>query len=261
MDYTRLGRTGIEVSVAGLGCGGFSRLGLARGKTRGEAADLVRRALDRGVNFLDTAANYGTEHVVGDAIAGRDRSAVVVSTKSTLMRDGKLLSGEQVVESLERSLTELRTDYVDVFHMHGVRPDQLEHAQRSVLPALEQAKTAGKVRAIGITETPPNDAPHAMLPAALVDERIEVAMIGFHMLYQSARDTVFPLTREHGVGTLGMFAVRLIFSQPERLREAIGQLVAAGELPSEFAHGPDPLAFLVRDGAATSLIDAAYRFV
>jgi len=261
MEYTRLGRTNIEVSVAGLGCGGFSRLGLAKGATRAEAVALISRALDRGVNFLDTASVYGTEYVVGDAIAARDRSSVIVSTKSSLMRDGVLLSPEQVLASLDQSLRELRTDYVDVFHLHGVRPDQINYTQETVLPALEKARAAGKIRALGVTETPPNDARHVMLETVLTDDRVEVAMIGFHMLYQSARDSIFPLARKHGVGTLGMFAVRVIFSQPERLRGAIDELAASGEIPAEFARDADPLGFLVRQGGALSLIDAAYRFV
>ncbi len=248
------------MSVAGLGCGGFSRLGLSRGGTRAEAVNLVHRALDRGVNFLDTAANYGTEQVVGDAIAARDRSSLVVSTKSSLSHEGSLLSPEQVLANLDQSLREIRSDYVDVYLLHGVRPGQIEYAREVVLPALESAKTAGKIRALGVTETPPNDKHHVMLESALSDERIEVAMIGYHMLYQSARKEVLPLAREHGVGTLGMFAVRLIFSQPQRLRETIGDLVASGEIPRTLAEEPEPLGFLVRDGGACSLIDAAYRF-
>ena len=100
-----------------------------------------------------------------------------------------------------------------------------------------------------------------MLETALSDPRVEVAMIGFHMLYQSARYKVFPLARAHDVGTLGMFAVRLIFSQPDRLRAAITDLVEAGDIPAEFAAQAEPLGFLVHEGGAESLIDAAYRFV
>ncbi len=71
MDYTTLGRTGLRVSVAGLGCGGNSRLGKADGRSFAESVAVVRRALDLGVNFLDTAAAYGTEEIVGDAISQR----------------------------------------------------------------------------------------------------------------------------------------------------------------------------------------------
>ena len=64
MKYVTLGKTGLRVSIAGLGCGGNSRLGLGRGKTEAEAIALVRQALDLGINFLDTAAAYGTEAIV-----------------------------------------------------------------------------------------------------------------------------------------------------------------------------------------------------
>jgi aryl-alcohol dehydrogenase-like predicted oxidoreductase len=68
MEYTTLGKTGLRVSVAGLGCGGFSRLGLSVGKTEDEAVLLVRQAVDMGVNFIDTAPIYGTEVIVGRAL-------------------------------------------------------------------------------------------------------------------------------------------------------------------------------------------------
>ena len=68
MEYVGLGRTGLRVSVAGLGCGGFSRLGLGRGKSEAEAVALIHQALDLGVNLFDTAAAYGTEAVLGKAL-------------------------------------------------------------------------------------------------------------------------------------------------------------------------------------------------
>ena len=78
---------------------------------------------------------------------------------------------------------------------------------------------------------------------------------------QNARQAVFPLTREHRVGTLLMFAVRNIFSRPERLAATVRELADAGELPPEIADNPDPLGFLVHEGGASSVVDAAYRFV
>jgi aryl-alcohol dehydrogenase-like predicted oxidoreductase len=61
MEYTRLGRTELKVSVAGLGCGGFSRIGQGTGKSDANSISIIRKALDLGVNFIDTAAAYGTE--------------------------------------------------------------------------------------------------------------------------------------------------------------------------------------------------------
>ena len=81
MHYTTLGRTGLRVSVAGLGCGGFSRLGQATGKTAAELVAIVRLAIDSGITLIDTAANYGTEAIVGRAISAVPRESVVVATK------------------------------------------------------------------------------------------------------------------------------------------------------------------------------------
>ena len=82
MEYVTLGRTGMRVSVAGLGCGGFSQLGLARGKSEADAIAIIRQALDLGVNFFDTAAAYGTETVLGKAIKAVPREDVVIATKA-----------------------------------------------------------------------------------------------------------------------------------------------------------------------------------
>ena len=87
MHYTTLGRTGLRVSVAGLGTGGFSRMGLKTGKTEDEAARLVLDAIEFGVNFIDTAPPYGTEGVVGRALKSIPRDQVVVATKSTVHRN------------------------------------------------------------------------------------------------------------------------------------------------------------------------------
>ncbi len=86
-------------------------------------------------------------------------------------------------------------------------------------------------------------------------------MLAFHMLHQNARRDVFPRTRKRGIGTLLMFAVRNIFSQPELLKATVRELAAAGKVPAEIATAHDPLGFLVHAVGATSLVDAAYRFV
>ena len=94
MEYRQLGRTGLEVSVMGLGAGGPSRLGQRDSlKTEAESIALVRGALDAGINFIDTAEAYGTEAIVGHAIAGRDRDKLVISTKKRLGGD-KITPGE-----------------------------------------------------------------------------------------------------------------------------------------------------------------------
>ena len=146
MQFTTLGRTGISVSVAGLGCGGFSRLGQSRGATVAESVAVVRAAMDRGVNFLDTAENYGTEEIVGQAVAEAGRDKAVISSKTNIVRGGERRSPEDVVASLHSSLERLGTDYVDVYHLHGVAPKHVEYAIETIAPALEREREAGRIR-------------------------------------------------------------------------------------------------------------------
>ena len=80
METVRLGRTGLNVSVAALGCGGKSRLGRTGGASFDQSVEVVKAALDRGVTLVDTAASYGTEEIVAAAVKGR-RDKVVISTK------------------------------------------------------------------------------------------------------------------------------------------------------------------------------------
>ena len=261
MEYTTLGRTGLKVSVAGLGCGGFSRLGLGTGKTEADAIGIVHAALDHGVNLFDTAAAYGTEPVLGKALKLVPRDHVVICTKAPFGISNAQSDPQRAVDALDRSLRELQTEYIDVYQLHGVSPRAYDHMLKAIAPALLREKEKGKFRHLGITETAPGDPEHQMVQRAAIDGVWDVAMVAFHMMHQNARKLVFPLSIEHRVGTLLMFAVRNIFSRTERLRETIRELAAAGELPKEMAGEPDPLGFLVHSGGASSLVDAAYRFV
>ena len=111
MHHTTLGRTGLKVSVAGLGTGGFSRLGLKTGLTEEQSAGLIHEAFDLGVNFIDTAPSYGTEGVVGKALKTLPRDKIVVATKAQIGRNGNFVPAERVVASLDKSLAR-----------HGHRP-------------------------------------------------------------------------------------------------------------------------------------------
>jgi L-galactose dehydrogenase len=256
-----LGRTGMRVSVAGLGCGGFSQLGLAQGKSDADAIAIIRQALELGVNLFDTAAAYGTEPVLGKAIKAVRREDVVITTKARFSFSNPRSTPEGIVASLENSLRQLDIDYIDVYQLHGVAPHAYDHMLQAIAPALLREKKKGKFRHLGITETAPGDPEHRMVCRAAEDRVWDVAMVAFHMMHQNARQAVFPLTRQHRVGTLLMFAVRNIFSRPERLAETMRELAEAGELPKEMATDPDPLGFLVHAAGASSVVDAAYRFV
>ncbi len=260
MDYTTLGRTGLRVSVAGLGCGGNSRIGQSAGLSEAESVALVREALDLGVNFLDTAEAYGTEGIVGRAIEAVPRDQVVISTKCLIRRGDGLRSGADVVQCLEDSLRRLRTDHVDVFHLHAVSPANYEHALRELAPALLREKEKGKLRHLGVTETGPNDPRQEMMQRAMHDACWEVVMLAFHMMHQGARRKVFPHTRRAGIGTLLMFVVRNIFSVPGLATQTMKELAAAGRVPAGLGETDQPLGFLVHPDGAANLTDAAYRF-
>jgi len=224
MEYVTFGRTGLKVSVAGLGCGGNSRLGQEQGKSEADSIAIVRRAMDLGVNLLDTAAAYRTEAIVGKAIQGTPRDKIVVATKATIKRDGKMLPAADVVASLENSLKLLQTDYIDVFQLHAVAPKDYDFVMKEYVPVLLREKEKGKFRHLGLTETSPNDHGHEMLKRVFQDDCWESAMLGFHMMHQNARDLILPKTRAKGIGTLCMFAVRNIFSKPDILKKTVADL-------------------------------------
>ena len=261
MDYVTLGRTGLKVSVAGLGCGGFSRLGLGAGKSEAEAVALVRQALDLGVNLLDTAAVYGTESVVGEAIKSVPRESVVIATKAWIPRSEGQSAADRAVASLDNSLRQLGTDYVDIFQLHGVSPRGYDRALDIIAPALLKEREKGKLKYLGVTETGSSDGEHNMVQRAVEDGVWDVVMVAFHMMHQNARTKVFPQTMANRVGTLLMFAVRNIFSKPARLATALRELTASRQLPRWLADAPNPLRFLIHEGGANTITEAAYRFV
>jgi aryl-alcohol dehydrogenase-like predicted oxidoreductase len=260
MHYTTLGRTGLKVSVAGLGTGGFSRMGLKSGLSEDEAARLVLEAIELGVNFIDTAPPYGTEGVVGRALKSVPRESVVVATKSTVRRDGEWWTPAHMVASLDNSLRVLGTDYVDVFMLHAVNPDMYDYARDTLAPALVAEQQKGKIRHIGLTENPIVDHTNATLKRAVHDPIWDVFMVGFHMMHQGARANVFPVTRQNRIGTLIMFAVRSIFADPPRIAREMRELAQKGLVEKWLGAADDPLGFLVHEAGAASVIDAAYRY-
>ena len=257
MDDTVLGRTGLRVTVMGTGCGGPSRAGQNTGKTAKESTAIVREALDSGINFVDTAEGYRTEEIVGQAIKGLDRGSIVLSTKKSTFSD---ITAEDVPKSLEQSLKRLGTDYIDVYHLHGVVLQDYDHLISEVVPTLQRLREQGKIRFIGVTERFNADPQHAMLQRALQDDIWDVMMTGFNILNQSARQRVLAKAIQKNVGILVMFAVRRALSRPEILRETVQKLIEDGQLNPDDIDKDDPLGFLIHEGGAVSVMDAAYRF-
>jgi len=265
MQMTTLGRTGLNVSVAGLGCGGHSRLGLGTGGSEEAAVRIIQTAMDEGVNFIDTAQVYGTEAVVGRAVQGR-RDQVVLSTKVQIVKPGAAvtsndcISGDGFAANFEDSLTRLGTDYVDILHLHGVAPSQYDYCAKEFVPVLDRLRDQGKIRFFGLTERFITDPEHAMLSQALEDEFWDVIMVGFNLINPSARHRVFQHTRDENIGVLDMFAVRRALSDGDALRDIIDDLVKDRIIDGDRLDVENPLGFLTEDGAAASVVEAAYRF-
>lgn len=259
MDNTVLGRTELMVSAAGLGCGGFSRLGLFS-KGVDNAYQIVRYAYENGVNFFDTATIYGTQAVVGDALEGLPRDSYVISSKFQYNDGRSLKAVEELEKSLDQSLKELKTDYIDIYNLHGVIPQAYTNTRDKFYPELLKMKEKGKIRFIGITELFGMDNSHEALKLALPDDLWDVIMVGYNMLNPSAAKSVLPLAKDKNVGTLCMFAVRSSLSDPSKLKLDVQRMISAHQVDESIVKEEHTLDFLIENGYARSIVEAAYRF-
>ncbi len=167
MHYRTLGRTGIQVSPYALGAMMFGAIG---NPDHDESIRIIHRALDAGINFVDTADAYSrgeSEEIVGKALQGR-RDRIVLATKVNGVMGGdpnqRGLSRRWIMKEVEDSLRRLRTDYLDLYQIH--RPDPSTDIEET-LSALTDLVRSGKVRAIGSSTMPASD----MVEAQWVAER------------------------------------------------------------------------------------------
>lgn len=260
MLYRTLGRTGLRVSLLSLGTGGPSNFGQRTGVPEADIHRLVRRALDVGVNIFDTAAGYrDSEAILGRALKGVPRDRYYLATKFTPEQDGEIVTPDDVVASVERSLTRMRTDSVEILQFHGVRPERYCAMMERLLPTVLQLRDQGKCRWIGITEQYGEDGAHEMLQMALQDNHFATAMVGYNMLNQSADHLVYPQCLEHNVGVFIMFAVRRVLAVRERLEETVADLKRRGLVAADALPDARPLDWLIH-GNVDSVPSAAYKF-
>ncbi|MDR0730775.1 MAG: aldo/keto reductase [Treponema sp.] len=255
METIILGRSGLRATVAGLGCGGFSRIGVGKFGLD-HAAGIVRAAYDSGVNFFDTATAYGTQAAVGKGLEGISRDRYILSTKFPYRNK----TAADLGAALEESLRELKTDYIDIYHLHGVAPADYPEVRDTFVPLMEKAKREGKIRHLGITEVFGLDTGHAMFQLALPDDIFDVIMSGYNILNPSAAKRVLPAAIEHNVGVLCMFAVRQALHDPAQLKKDIAKILENGQADPALVKDEGVLDFLVESGAAGSVVEAAYRF-
>ncbi len=262
MEFITLGRTGLSVSKVGLGCGGFSRLGQSYGKSVEHSVSVVRSAMDFGINYIDTAISYGTDSIVGQALASVDRDKVVVSSKVGLkhIRDKELPVAQAVEDSLSGSLKRLQTDYLDVFHIHGLSVTEVDFAFDELVPALQNAKEEGKIRYLAVSEAFGKDTGHAMFQKVLDRNVFDVVMVGFNVLNPSARRHVFPTTIKNKVGTEIMFAIRNSLYKPDNFREIVGDLVEEGKLEESAFEGQDPVNYVFGSDDPKVMTEMSYRY-
>ena len=261
MKTTTLGRTGLKTTVAGLGTGGHSALGLKK-FGQDHAAAIVRTAYDEGVTFFDTATKYGTQGAVGQGLAGLRRDSYILSTKFDFYNkaDGSIKPAGAFMEALEDSLRTLNTDYIDIYHLQGIFHDRYEEITERYMPEMIKAQEQGKIRFLAASEDFPGDMDHKMMKKALKDDYFDVYMLGYNLLNPSAAKEVLPQCIKQGVSTLCMYAVRSALSNPERLRVAIDAILASGKADPELLKADEDLSFLVSSGAAKTVMEAAYRY-
>ena len=203
MEYRELGRTGIRVSEIGFGAWAIG--GDAWGPVEdAQSIAAMERALELGVNFIDTADVYGdghSEELVARVIAGR-RDQVVVSTKGGLMghhrdpeREPVYDQPEKVIEAFELSLRRLGTDYIDVYWCH-IWWDKHEETE-AFIEAFDQLKQSGKARAVGISTDGIDHLRHFNRTGV-----IDAVQLDYSILNRKRESDVLPYAQEHGLGVV-----------------------------------------------------------
>jgi aryl-alcohol dehydrogenase-like predicted oxidoreductase len=204
IDYRDLGCTGVKVSPLCLGAMMFG----AWGNTDHEdSISIIHRALDAGINFIDTADVYSrgeSEEIVGKALAGGRRDSVVLATKiHGRMGDDPNQFGNSrrwIIQEVENSLRRLGTDWIDLYQIHRPEPDTDIDETLGALPDLV---TAGKVRYIGSSTFPA----HAVVQAQWVAERrgrerFVCEQPPYSMLIRGIEADLLPVCRQYGMGVI-----------------------------------------------------------
>jgi len=280
MEMRVYGRTGMQLSVLGFGCGAVGGL-MVRGDPRDQERTIAR-ALAVGVNYFDTAVQYGdgeSEKNLGRVLQNLKPANAVVGTKVRLpsAEFGRIAS--TVMKSLEGSLTRLRRERVDIFHLHNAITEDgggealsVRQVLGEVVPAFEQLRQQGKTRFLGLTAIGDTRALHQVIDAGAFDS----AQVVYNMLNPSAAEALpenypaqdygrlFAHTKAAGTGVIG---IRVL---------AGGALSGSAERHPIASPPPEPIGSamsydadiararrlmpLVAEGFAASLTEAATRF-
>jgi aryl-alcohol dehydrogenase-like predicted oxidoreductase len=281
MEMRVYGRTGMRLSVLGFGCGAVGGL-MVRGDPRDQER-AVARALSVGVNYFDTAVQYGdgeSEKNLGRVLQTLKPANAVVGTKVRLPSAAFGRIADTITQSLEASLARLRRERVDIFHLHNAITENgggevlsVRQVLGEVVPAFERLQQQGKTRFLGLTAIGDTTALHQVIDAGVFDS----AQVVYNMLNPSAATALpannypaqdygrlFDHTKAAGVGVIG---IRVL---------AGGALSGSSERHPIASPPPEPIGSamsydadiararrlmpLVAEGFAASLTEAATRF-
>jgi aryl-alcohol dehydrogenase-like predicted oxidoreductase len=280
MEFRNFGRTGLKLSALGFGCGAVGGF-MVRGD-HAEQERTVARAIDAGVNYFDTAVQYGdgeSEKNLGRILQRLKPAHVIVGTKVRLQPQDVGRIADAAAASLENSLARLRRDHVDIFHLHntitatgGGPALSIRQALDDVVPAFERLRQQGKIRFLGMTAIGDTAA-----LKQVIDARAFVsAQVVYNMLNPSAGEAppnnypaqdygrLFDHTQQAGTGVVG---IRVLAGGA--LSGSTARHPIAGPAPEPIGSAMNydadveraqRLAPLVKEGFATSLTEAATRF-
>ena len=277
MQYRALGKTGLRVSVLGFGCGNVGGL-MVRGSP-GERERAVARAIERGINYFDTAPLYGdglSEEHLGATLKTLAAN-VIVGTKFRLTAADRTDIRGAVARSLEASLKRLRRERVDLLQLHNLigEGDGLPVARvlDDIVAALQRLQREGKTRFFGITALGDPRALHEVIAAGVVD----TAQVCYNLLNPSAGfpvpegfaapdfQSLLARCREHTTGVIGIRALAAGALSGTATRHPVAVPTVA-----PIASGPDygadvmraqKLLPLVQERLAADLVEASLRFV
>ena len=214
MTYRRLGRSGIEVSAVGLGC-------MSLGLDRSRAERILRRALDLGVTLFDTADLYDhgvNEELVGETLHGvRDRMVIATKGGNRWRPDGSGWdwdpTGKHILQAVHESLRRLKTEYIDLYQLHGGTID--DRADETVR-AFESLLKVGTIRAWGISSIRPNVVRRYAAMAESGTARLSSEMVQYSALDRRPEEEILETARRAGFGVLvrGAVAGGLLAGKP-----------------------------------------------
>jgi L-galactose dehydrogenase/L-glyceraldehyde 3-phosphate reductase len=280
MQMRKFGRTGMQVSVLGFGCGAVGGL-MVRGNARDQERTIAR-AIDTGVNYFDTAVQYGngeSEKNLGRILQTLKPANAIVGTKVRLPSSDFGRIADAVTNSLEGSLTRLRLDDVDIFHLHNAITEggggealSVQQVLGDVVPAFERLRSAGKTRFLGLTAVGDTAALLRVIDARAFDS----AQVIYNMLNPSAAIALPPNYPAQDYGRLfdhssaagsGVIGIRVL---------AGGALSGSAERHPVASPPPEPIGSSLRydadlararrlmpvitEGFAKTLAEAATRF-